>query len=251
MVAHYLRKISGNKRHRLLNLRLARYLAFVAGATNAGGFLAVQQYTSHMSGIVASIGNQLVLGHYHLILSSLLALLSFLTGAACTAILVNWGKRKGIQSLFALPLVVEALLLVCFGLVGARLPMQTPELMMMTSILLCFLMGLHNALITKISGAEIRTTHVTGMVTDLGIELGKLFYWNKKSAAPKQEGVRANRMKMLSLFSLIASFLVGGIVGSMGFEKIGFLFTLPFAALLFILAIVPVWDDIVKPRKSP
>jgi len=39
-------------------------------------------------------------------------------------------------------------------------------------VLLCFIMGLQNAVITKISHAEIRTTHVTGLVTDVGIELG-------------------------------------------------------------------------------
>jgi uncharacterized membrane protein YoaK (UPF0700 family) len=172
MPTHYLRSLSGQQRRADLNLNLARYLTFVAGAANAGGFLAVQQYTSHMSGIVASIGSNLALGHHQLVLGSLLALLSFLAGAACTAIMVNWGKRKRLHSLFALPLVLESLLLIGFGLVGSSIT---------TVMLLCFLMGLQNALITKISKTEIRTTHVTGIVTDIGIELGKLIYWNDQS----------------------------------------------------------------------
>ena len=139
MPTHYLRSLSGQQRRADLNLNLARYLTFVAGAANAGGFLAVQQYTSHMSGIVASIGDNLALGHHQLVLASLLALLSFLAGAACTAIMVNWAKRKQLHSLFALPLVLESLLLIGFGLVGSSVT---------TVMLLCFLMGLQNALIT-------------------------------------------------------------------------------------------------------
>jgi uncharacterized membrane protein YoaK (UPF0700 family) len=242
MPQHYLRSLSGQQRRSDLNLSLARYLTFVAGAANAGGFLAVQQYTSHMSGIVASIADNLALGHYQLVLASMSALLSFLAGAACTAILVNWGRRKRLQSLFALPLVLESLLLLSFGLAGNSVTIV---------ILLCFLMGLQNALITKISKTEIRTTHVTGIVTDIGIELGKLFYWNDPSVSQPEGGVRASRDKMRALSSLLFLFFLGGIVGAFGFQKVGAFFTIPLAILLLVLAIVPVWDDITQPRKSP
>ncbi len=242
MPTQYLRALSGQQRRADLNLNLARYLTFVAGAANAGGFLAVQQYTSHMSGIVASIGDNLALGHHQLVLASLLALLSFLAGAACTAIMVNWGKRKKLHSLFALPLLLESLLLIGFGLVGSSIT---------TVMLLCFLMGLQNALITKISKTEIRTTHVTGIVTDIGIELGKLIYRNDPSLSQTDGMVMASGEKMRALWSLLLLFLLGGIVGAFGFQKIGSLFTIPLAGLLLLLAIVPVWDDITQPRKSP
>ena len=52
------------------NLRLGLVLTFVAGATNAGGFLAVGSYTSHMTGIVSSVADDLVLGHGLLVLAS-------------------------------------------------------------------------------------------------------------------------------------------------------------------------------------
>jgi uncharacterized membrane protein YoaK (UPF0700 family) len=60
----HLRHLTGKERSQLANRRLARYLALVAGASNAGGFLAVQQYTSHMSGIVSSMADQLALGQF-------------------------------------------------------------------------------------------------------------------------------------------------------------------------------------------
>ena len=96
-------------------------LAFVAGAINAGGFLAVREYTSHMTGIVSSAADHLVLGDSDLVLAALGALLSFLLGAACTAILVNYIRRRGLHSGFALPLLLEAVLLLVFGILGARL----------------------------------------------------------------------------------------------------------------------------------
>lgn len=235
----YLRAIAGEHRRPDLNLNLARYLTFIAGATNAGGFMAVQQYTSHMSGIVASLGDNLALKRFDLVVASLLALLAFLMGAACTAIIVNWGRRKRLHSLFAMPLVLESLLLLGFGLAGNSLS---------TVMLLCFLMGIQNALITKISKTEIRTTHVTGIVTDIGIELGKLFYWNNATHSQANEVVRANREKMRALGSLLLLFLLGGIVGALGFQKMGAGFTIPLASLLLTLAIIPVWDDFM-PRK--
>lgn len=67
-------------------------------------------------------------------------------------------------------------MLLLFGLVGNRLQQHELITVSLTAILLCYVMGLQNALITKISHAEIRTTHVTGLVTDLGIEMGKLIY---------------------------------------------------------------------------
>ena len=57
----FLRSLTARHRNPVSNRRLARVLCFVAGAANAGGFLAVQQYTSHMSGIVSAIADDLVL----------------------------------------------------------------------------------------------------------------------------------------------------------------------------------------------
>jgi len=58
----YLRGLTGKHRQQAADRQLARYLAFIAGATNAGGFLAVKQYTSHMSGIVSAMTDNLALG---------------------------------------------------------------------------------------------------------------------------------------------------------------------------------------------
>ncbi|BCG84449.1 DUF1275 family protein [Mesorhizobium sp. 113-3-9] len=240
----YLRRLTGKERSERTDRHLARFLTFIAGAANAGGFLAVQQYTSHMSGIVSSMADHLALGDVGLALSGLGALLSFVTGAACSAILVNWGRRQGLQGEYAFPLVLEAILLICFGLLGGHLARHEALFVPMTVMLLCFIMGLQNAIITKLSEARIRTTHVTGLVTDMGIELGKLLYWNISGNDSDRLFVKADRRKLRLLASLVALFFIGGVIGAVGFKHIGFAATLFLAAILLVLASMPVLEDV-------
>ena len=251
MPANYLRNLSSIARKSHTDLALARYLTFVAGAANAGGFLAVKMYTSHMSGIVASMADALVLGQLEVVLTALGALTFFLLGAATTAMLVNWARRNNLYSRYALPLLTEAALLLVFGLLGGRFHDQLLFFVSLTVMLLCFLMGVQNALITKISNARIRTTHITGMVTDIGIELGKLMYWNRPSTeTDQQEKVLANRENLRVLCSLVGLFFLGGLTGAIGFKTLGYSFTVPLALLVFSIGVVPAWDDIQSYRKG-
>lgn len=245
MPIKYARRLTGRRRSADANRHLGLVLAFVAGATNAGGFLAVQQYTSHMTGIVSSMADNLVLGAYDLVLGGLGGLLSFLLGAACSAIMVNYSRRHQLHSEFALPLLFEALLLLGFGVLGARLSGIHGLFVPVTVMLLCFIMGLQNALITKLSHAEIRTTHITGIVTDIGIELGKLLYWNVDQS-PQQHPVRVNRQRLRVLGLLALNFFGGGVLGALGFKYLGYVATLPLALLLVLLAAVPALDDLSR-----
>jgi uncharacterized membrane protein YoaK (UPF0700 family) len=243
MPINYARRLTGNKRTAVANRHLGFALAFVAGATNAGGFLAVQQYTSHMTGIVSAMADNISVGAYDMVLGGAGGLLSFLMGAACSAVMVNYARRRHMQSEFALALLLEALLLVCFGVLGARLSQIEGLFVPVTVMLLSFIMGLQNAVITKLSHAEIRTTHITGIVTDIGIELGKLMYWNR-SDRPAQDRVLANRGRIAILASLAASFFVGGVMGAIGFKHIGYISTVPLALMLVVMSGVPAIDDL-------
>lgn len=235
--------IGERQRSRTANRQLGLTLAFVAGAINAGGFLAVQQYTSHMTRIVSSMADNLALGAFGLALGGLGALLSFVNGALCSAVLINFSRRRRLYSQYALPLPLEAVLLLVFGILGARLQDAPGIFVSFTVGLLCYIMGLQNAMITKLSGSEIRTTHVTGIVTDIGIELGKLVYVNR-SERPGLPPVLANRQRLAINLLLLLCFFVGGVVGALGFKHIGFLSAVPLAMLLVVLALVPLADDL-------
>ncbi|PRX32224.1 uncharacterized membrane protein YoaK (UPF0700 family) [Paraburkholderia sp. BL18I3N2] len=243
MPINYLRGFTAPERTDVTNRRLGRSLAFVAGAANAGGFLAVGQYTSHMSGIVSSLADNAVLGEAGLFVSGLSSLFSFLVGAAASAILINWGRRRNLHSIYATPLAIEAILLLCFGLLGSNLEHHRVLFVPATVCVLCFVMGLQNAMITKISRSEIRTTHVTGLVTDVGIELGKMLYWNSRSIAG-EGAVRADMQKLALLGSLLLSFIAGGLAGAIGFKYLGFISSVPLAIVLLTLAVVPLVDDV-------
>ncbi|MFM2069277.1 MAG: hypothetical protein RLZZ584_4186 [Pseudomonadota bacterium] len=239
----FARNLTGPARTQRANRQLGWTLAFIAGATNAGAYLAVRQYTSHMTGIVSSMADALVLGDLQLAGAALGALLSFLAGAATSAVLINYARRRRLKSQYALPLLVEATLLLVFGLIGASLSALHGLFVPATVMLLCFLMGLQNAVITKVSRAEIRTTHVTGVVTDIGIELGKLVYWNRLQADPALH-VAADRGRLLVLTLIVGAFLLGGVFGAAGFQRLGYGTTIPLAVLLIILAGVPAADDL-------
>lgn len=65
-------------RNKQNNWALGGILAFIAGAVNAGGFLAGQRYTSHMTGIISGIADDLVINEIGIVLAGIAFLLSFL-----------------------------------------------------------------------------------------------------------------------------------------------------------------------------
>ncbi len=250
MPAEFLHKLTSSDRTRRTNRQLGGVLAFVAGAVNAGGFLAVQRYTSHMTGVVSGIADDLVLGEVALAMAGVSSLLAFVLGAAITAVLINWGRRRRLQGEYALPLMLEAMLLLVFGLLGANLELLVDVFVPSTVLLLCFIMGLQNAIVTKISQAEIRTTHMTGVITDLGIELGRLFYWNRAPEANEQHFVKANRDKLAIHATILGLFFVGGLMGALAFKRMGFSATMPIAALLMTMAAPTLLLDL-RQRRVP
>lgn len=240
MIRNLSRHLTGASRTESGNRGLGYLLAFVAGAVNAGGFLAVQQYTSHMTGIVSETADLLALGQYRIAAFGFACLATFIAGAGCTAYLVNFARSRRLQSEYAIPLLLEAALLMAFGILGARIGQVEGGFVTLTILLLCFVMGLQNAVITKISGAVIRTTHVTGIATDLGIDLGRMLF--RKTSAGSGAVAPPERMTMLAI--LLLSFFTGGLAGAVGFQWLGFAATVPLACALTAAAIVPVFDDI-------
>lgn len=218
------RRSSGN------DLILATFLAAVAGAANAGGFFALGQYTSHMTGYLSQLADTVAVLQVKGALVSMLAISAFVAGAGFSAILINWARSHAGRQQYAWPLVIQGTFMACFAGGG----LFTSEIGRLFSLAcLCFIMGMQNATITKISGARIRTTHATGMVTDIGIELGRAVY----SVARPRGGVRMDRRKLRILLQLVTAFLLGGITGAIGYGQTGFLFSLPLAAILLGLGL--------------
>ncbi|WP_432719406.1 YoaK family protein [Jeongeupia wiesaeckerbachi] len=240
---NWMHRLVGRERTLDADQKLGLSLAFVAGAANAGGFLAVGQYTSHMSGIVSTMADQLILGDLRLVLAGFGAFVCFTAGAATSSLLINWARRRRMHSEYALSLLVEAILMLGFGLLGGWLSTHAGFILPFTVMWLCYLMGLQNAIVTKLSSRRIRTTHVTGLVTDIGIELGRLLYWHRHDR-PDLPRVVADRTLLALNLGLLLLFLTGGIAGAWAFQRVGFVATVPLALLLLLLAAMPVWEDV-------
>lgn len=224
------RVLVGHRRSQGTDLALGLVLAAVAGAANAGGFFALGQYTSHMTGYLSQLADHLVLGNLWVSLIAVLALGAFTTGAAFSTILINWERLYHMRRQYALPIALQGVFLLCFAS-GGLFTSDVGRLFALCC--LCFIMGMQNATITKISGARIRTTHATGMMTDIGVEIGRAAF----SIGVPESRIMLDWRKLKILLSLVGAFFLGGITGAVGFGQLGFLFSLPLGLVLLALAL--------------
>lgn len=152
---------------------LSLLLAAVAGAVNATGFVALGMHTSHMSGNMAVLGESLAQGQRPLAVLAAQVLVSFVLGAVCAAALLDASRHRS-RGRHVAALLVEVLLLAGIGVALDASPgSRAPALLWAVS----FAMGLQNALVTRVSGAVVRTTHITGVLTDIGIQVVRMFAW--------------------------------------------------------------------------
>jgi uncharacterized membrane protein YoaK (UPF0700 family) len=233
---------SGIQRSRHLNRQLAWPLAFVAGAINAGGFFAVGIYTSHITGSLSRAVDELALAHMGTSLFFLTLVGAFFAGAYSGATFVHLGMRRRFRSPYGGVLFLEALLLMAFGAVAQHRPFGSNS-DLFNACILSYFMGMLNAVATIISASELRVTHMTGILTDLGIELARLFYWNRKFR-PKVPAVVANRYRLRLHGGILAFFGLGGWLGALSFKRWGFAGVFPLAAILFTLSLRPVLRDL-------
>ena len=160
------------------NQLLAGYLALVAGLVNSSGFILIGTFTSHVTGNVGRMADNLALGHGEAALLAATMIGAFFLGAflASMALESNATRRK--PMVYALLLFGEACHLGAFYVLARHVDASQPRLLDAIALLLCTAMGLQNSLVTRLSGAVVRTTHLTGVVTDLGIEAARWFrFW--------------------------------------------------------------------------
>lgn len=210
------------------NIKLAAILSFVAGMVNISGVLSVKTLTTNVTGHFAYFAEEFSRKNYINAFVFLLFILCFLFGAFLSNFLIEMRLRKQPKTAHAIPMIIEILILICVGFFGKRAELFNSSGQLIACVLL-FAMGLQNALVTQISDSKVRTTHLTGLFTDLGIELSQLFFYKEKS-----ENYRLTRSIFLRLV-IILFFFIGCAIGGLLFE-IFELKALLFAAVLLIIA---------------
>jgi uncharacterized membrane protein YoaK (UPF0700 family) len=213
----------GGARSDRQNRIVAGYLAFVGGFVNSSGFVLVGTFTSHVTGNVGRLADDAAFGNYRGALAALTMVFCFLGGAVLASVTVESHLFTRRARAYATALALEAALLVLFALV-ARAPVQAhPKLRDSQALLLCGAMGMQNALVTRLSGAVVRTTHLTGVVTDLGIELARwLRRWRRAISKVKTMPLAFERSfsegpsvpKTALLVTVALSFLFGAGFGA-------------------------------------
>ncbi|WP_166112095.1 YoaK family protein [Pseudoalteromonas sp. Z9A5] len=194
-------------------------LAFIAGIVNAVGLLGFEhQAISHVSGSVTLLGIKAITNTSTALLL-LSIIISFMLGSALSGLLLSGGSLK-LGRHYDTLLFIEGLLL----LTSAYLLKNTFVYGIILTSAAC---GLQNALATNYSGAVIRTTHLTGIFTDLGLMIGKAL-----------KGEQFDTRKCVIFLLIISGFLLGGIVGYILFEYFLVLALLFPAAACFVLSFI-------------
>ena len=226
-------KHQGKTRTNRHNLAIASLLSFVAGMVNVVGYLSIAQLTTNVTGHFALLMEELLGWNLVKVITYFLYLLFFLLGSFVSNLMVEFRMRKNEKLIFIPPVLTEAMLLLLAALAGSWLISNYPNLL---AYLLLFAMGMQNSLVTSLSNATVRTTHLTGLFTDLGIELSQLFFYKKEA---QQHRLRSSiRLRL----TIIGFFFLGGILGGLPFEYMGIRILL--VAVVILLA--GLWYDAIK-----
>lgn len=217
----------GDDRTEGIDQALAGLLSLVAGGLNAVGFLIAGSFTANMTGNISAFADHLAHGDLVLALSFGGLVVAFVAGAGSAALLIHAGERRAIRCIYALAIMLQALVLLAMGAGFALWPETASQALLV--VVLSFVMGLQNAVTTLISHARVRTTHVSGMATDIGIELATLL---------NDPGLRRITLPKLRLHSLtLGCFALGGVIGALLFTIAGHWLFVMAAALLLMIAL--------------
>lgn len=215
----------GDDRSTTVDLALAGLLSSIAGALNAVGFLIAGSFTANMTGNISAFADTLANGSVVVALSFIGLVGAFICGAGTVALAIQTGERRALPSVYALAIAAEAVILLLMGAALVRSASDPYEPFLV--IVLSFVMGLQNAVTTMISRARVRTTHVSGMATDIGIELAAML------GDAKSRAVALPKLKLHAL--TLACFAFGGICGALLFQYVdSWIFVIAAGVLLLI-----------------
>lgn len=217
----------GKARNLKHNKKIATLLSFVAGMVNVAGYLSVQRLTTNVTGHFAFFIDEVFKLQFSKSAIYFLFFLFFLLGSFVSSFLIEISQRKKQNNVFFIPILIEVIILASIGLAGDFLILNNPNLIAVT---LLFAMGLQNALVTRISGALVRTTHLTGLFTDLGIELSQLLFYTE---IKQQEKLRSTiRLR----FRIVIYFFLGGVLAGILYQYLQ-LYELLIPAIVLILSL--------------
>jgi uncharacterized membrane protein YoaK (UPF0700 family) len=205
----------GSARSERQNRVVAGYLAFVGGFVNSAGFVLVGAFTSHVTGNVGRLADALPQRATSTVVEAASLVLAFFVGAMTVGAIVESAAFSRRSLAYAAALAVEAILLA--GFVTSPLLPGGRWAAHLAPLLLGLAMGVQNGLVTRLSGAVVRTTHLTGVITDLGIEAARwLRFWRRRTSE------RPRGPKLVLLLLIAGGFASGAVAGAFAAVAAGY-----------------------------
>ena len=210
------------------NLLLASSTAFVAGVTNVAGVIAFLAFTTNMTGHFANLARNVIERNLPQVIVFIIWLFLFFAGAFTANFLVRWQSHKSTYRANVAPIILEIVILLFVAYYGSNhYAGDLTEKQIITGALI-LAMGLQNGLVSNISGGLIKTSHLTGVFTDLGADFAELLY-------PNAEKSPLLKNRMFIRLTILGFYFGGALAGGYFFEKYNFLMFYFIPVILFTI----------------
>lgn len=229
-----LRKYS-NSRSLEDNMKLGVLTAFTAGMVNVASLILFFSFTSNVTGHFAILAEEIAAGKWFQVVVVFSWILLYMFGAFLSNFIVIHGRSRHSFLSHSLPLIIEMLLLLGVGFYGTFFYDETLIETEILTALLLLSMGMQNGLTASISNFSVKTTHLTGLTTDVGIHLSLV----TKRSYRKNPAV-INKLKLMG--AIATAYLTGGVIA--GSITLFFEFKVFFYICITILFII--FYDITK-----
>ena len=211
------------------NLLLASSTAFVSGTVNVAGAIVLLAFTTNITGHVANLAGHIIEQNFGDFLVVLAWLMSFLVGAFISSFLIRSLSHRSHYYAHAMPVVLEIVVLLFVAIYGSNFYSGIkPERELLTGVIL-FSMGLQNSMVSTLSGGLIKSSHLTGLFTDLGGDIAEWLH-------PASEQKEATRNKIFIRFTILFFYFLGGLTGAYFFDRYAFVifYFIPLILLLIL-----------------
>ncbi len=239
-------KLDGRNFSQRFTYSLWFLMSFQAGYINVGGFLIFGNFVSHVTGTSSQIGMVVANLDTVQLLTFVSILVAFISGAAFSGHMIGRKIEENKEPHYTLVTAIKSFL---FGIVlilsEFHLDDPTIEIKLAIIFLLSFCCGVQNSTCSIATNGFLKPTHMTGLSTDIGIHLTKIFAWKNSDKNKFNTELLKNKLRL----SILGFFIFGGAIALMIFSAnghYGFLF--PFVSSLCLL-IVSILADLKNKRK--
>lgn len=213
------------------NLKLGAITAVSAGMVNVSSVSMFFAFTSNITGHYAILADEISSGRYEeIIIVASWLFLFFMGSFVSNYIIINSKLSRFVAH--SIPLVLEMLILIGVGFYGIHYYQETLSETEVLVALLLFTMGLQNGLTATISNFAVKTTHLTGLTTDLAIYTSMYLNSEYRKKPIVKEKIRL-------FLTIMICYVGGGILAGMVTHKFGFYI---FPVIAGFMSLILVYD---------